>query len=201
MFDCVTVLIKGQRVPGHLIEGRTYARIRDAAEALGARVVWKHDTRTVVVDLLAIPELDMDLRLPSGASPDLINTYISGTPMDGLGQAFISAERKWGVNGLFLCALAAHESNFGRSAIARDKRNLFGWGAADDDPYGKAWTFNSFTEGIDTVTGHISVLYLNPRGQFFTAPTPAGMNRYYATDTAWAEKVVRHMSRAIEAAT
>ena len=40
-------------------------------------------------------------------------------------------EEKWGVNALFGVAVAAHESSWGNSHLARTRNNLFGIAAYD----------------------------------------------------------------------
>lgn len=54
------------------------------------------------------------------------------------------AEELHGTNALYLLAHAIHESNWGKSKIARDKNNLFGIGANDGNPYQDAWTYENY---------------------------------------------------------
>ena len=44
-------------------------------------------------------------------------------------------EQKYKVNGLFVAAIGIHESSWGTSTIAQEKRNLFGYGSYDASAY------------------------------------------------------------------
>ena len=48
-----------------------------------------------------------------------------------LEDAFLQAEADHGVDAAFLAAVAALESGWGESELAREKNNLFGWRGAD----------------------------------------------------------------------
>lgn len=97
------------------------------------------------------------------------------------------------LNPLFIVALAIHESGWGRSAIAKDKRNLFGYQAFDSSPYSSAHAFPSLAEGTDFVIGKIKADYLLPGGKFFEGANLEGINKTYASDRQWASKVRAHM--------
>ena len=114
----------------------------------------------------------------------------------GTGRSFIEAENSTGVNALVLAAIAAHESAFGRSRIARDKNNLFGFGAFDHDPYNQAYTFSSYHDGTITVASYLSRNYLSTGGRFYCGNTLQGINTHYATDIYWADRV-SHMMQVI----
>ena len=119
-------------------------------------------------------------------------------------KAFYDAEQKYGINGVFLLSIAIHESNWGRSLIATNKFNLFGFGAYDSSPYESAVTFESYANGIDTVACWLASKYLNSAGTvlnsgdvasgtYFNGPTVSGVNTRYASDTEWANKVYNTM--------
>lgn len=132
--------------------------------------------------------VDTDLRIPSGVSARQLDRgleMIGAHAMVGLGSAFKQAERESGVNAVFLTALAVHESNLGRSRIAREKNNLFGWGAFDATPYESALSFGSKEEGIRYVASRIRALYFNQ----WNLVTLRQMNTRYASDIGWANKI------------
>lgn len=132
---------------------------------------------------------DLDLKTPSGMTAAELDVKLSGTMMAGLGQAFKDAETKYGVNAVFLCALAIHESAWGSSQIARAKNNLFGWGANDEDPGNMAKTFDSYADSVDRVASKIKDWYLTPGGQFYTDPTITGVNTIYCSTPTWSDGV------------
>ena len=112
----------------------------------------------------------MDLTLPSGLTVEQFQKVLSGNSGDTQGvlasnaEYFYYAERQYGVNGIFLAAMAIHEGGWGTSKIANDKKNLFGYGAYDSDPYGGAMSFDTYSEGIDLVARVLAKTYLYPAG-------------------------------------
>ena len=131
---------------------------------------------------------DTDLTLPSGLTAARIDAFLDGTPLAGLGGAFMAAEGSYHVSARFMVALAVNESAWGRSAIAQDKHNLFGYLASDAQPYQSAMSFPSFAACIDTVSRQIARDYLSPGGVFYHGPTLRGVGILYASDPAWADK-------------
>lgn len=113
--------------------------------------------------------------------------------MSGTGESFVKAEKETGVNALVLAAIAAHESGFGTSKIARDKNNLYGYRAFNISPYESAKTFSSRDEGTMHVAGHLSRNYLSRDGMYFKGENLSAVNIYYAKSKDWSEKVARMM--------
>lgn len=132
---------------------------------------------------------------PSDVSEHFINNRLQGTALEGLGGAFKRAEEKYGVNALFLVSLAMHESNVGRSRIARDKNNLFGFQAYDRSPYSSAGRFMSKEACIDHVAGYISRNYLSPSGKYFHGYSIESMNVCYATDKNWSRGIKARLNQ------
>lgn len=130
-----------------------------------------------------------DVRATSGNSAAAIDKAFSGTPLTGLGRVFKTAEQAYGVNAYFLAAVAAHESDYGRSQIAKDKNNLFGFGASDDSPYDNAHTFETTEKGVFEVASFLSSAYLNENGPYYEGVSVDAVGKRYATDPQWSEKV------------
>lgn len=137
--------------------------------------------------------LAMDLTIPSAITAYELDSYFAGSSLAGTGAAFIQAEIDYGVNAVFLAALAVHESGFGTSAIARNKCNLFGWGASDGNAYGGAVSFGSYEECINQVGAAIASQYLSPEGRYYSGPTLPGVNRIYCTTSQWSYDVASLM--------
>lgn len=130
-----------------------------------------------------------DVRSGSGESIEKIDAYLKGTPMEGMGKVFKHAENRFGVNAYFLASIGVLESGYGRSAIARDKKNLFGFGAYDDDPYKHAHKFQSFEEGVVKVAKHLDRNYLTNGGDYYRGTTVEDIGKSYATSGTWAKKI------------
>jgi beta-N-acetylglucosaminidase len=135
--------------------------------------------------------VDTDLTQPSGENAETINNFLQGTAMAGLGGSFMRAEQNFHVSARYFVAHAILESNWGTSAIARDKHNLFGFNADDANPYQDATTFSSFDACIQYVAQFVAQNYLSPSGRYYHGPTLRGMNVDYATDPYWADKIAR----------
>ena len=79
-------------------------------------------------------------------------------------EYFYYAEQQYNVNGLFIAAVGIHESGWGTSKICLTKKNLFGYGAYDSSPGNSAYSFNTYSEGIDLIARVFAKYYLNPKG-------------------------------------
>ena len=154
----------------------------------------------VVFDFLEqIPYTRLPLERPAPAAIDAdflaraAQEIRPGSTFPGIASSFMRAQELWGVNSLYLMAHAALESNWGASAIAADKNNLFGFMAFDHDPHGSAATYRSKEDSVLHVSGYIRRVYLNKSGRFYRGWHLAGMNEFYATDPMWAVKIARIM--------
>lgn len=120
-------------------------------------------------------------------------------------EYFYYVESQYNINGIFVAAVAIHESGWGTSSISKNKKNLFGYGAYDSDPSGSAYTFQSYAEGIDLVSRVFVKYYLNPKGTpiyggetatgtYYEGATLTAVNKRYATDKNWANAVFKWMT-------
>ena len=81
----------------------------------------------------------------SGLTLADIDTLLAGTELEdeGLKQAILDVEEKYGINAYFTIAVMKLESGNGSSKIARKKNNLFGLNAIAGDAYNQALSFKS----------------------------------------------------------
>lgn len=121
------------------------------------------------------------------------------SPLRDLGHVFKRAEEQYGINALYLFAKAIHESSYGLSEIAQQRKNLFGYRAYDRDPLGNAQQFKSFEESIMFVAKEMNERYLTPEGVNYRGAVLGnksyGMNVNYASDPFWGQKIAGHMYR------
>lgn len=153
---------------------------------------------------------NMALNKPSGLSLEQFKKIFANEPKDtknvfkNNAQYFYYAEKQYNVNGVFLAAVAIHESGWGGSSIASNKNNLFGYGAYDRNPYESSYQFNDYSEGIDLVARVFAKYYLNlagtkiydgnkALGTYYNGPTLTGVNVRYASDKNWANGVYTWM--------
>ncbi|WP_156576545.1 S-layer homology domain-containing protein [Bacillus luti] len=146
----------------------------------------------------------LSLRSKTEYTAEQLDSYVKSvradSPLIGLGKKFKEVESKYNVNALFLYSLAVHESLYGTSDLARDKNNLFGLNATDNNPFGNGKTFNSKEDCIeDAAKVYMNEWYLNPGHWRYTAAytgdKSGGINMNYASDANWGKKVAGHMFR------
>ena len=120
----------------------------------------------------------------------------------GKGATFKAAERRYGVNALYLVAHSALESAWGRSKIAKDKNNFFGIAAYDSTPYTSATKFDDVDSGILGAARWIDRSYLSntgyPANGAYLGNKARGMNVNYATAPYWGESIASIMFSANE---
>ncbi len=164
-----------------------------------------NNTKNTKQQLLAQLSFDMDLRKPSGLSLEQFKQVLSDDGNDKNriftenAEYFYYIEQQYQINGIFVASVAIHESGWGTSAIAKNKKNLFGYGAVDSNPYGGAYAFASYAEGIDLVARVLVKYYLNPpgtavydgsitNGKFYHGSHVTAVNARYASDKNWANR-------------
>ena len=160
--------------------------------------------------LLNTLSFDMALNKPSGLSLSQFEKIFENNQNDSKSifkdnaKYFYYAEKQYNINGVFLAAVGIHESNWGISAMAQNKKNLFGYGAYDRNPSDNAYSFDSYAEGIDLLARVFAKYYLNPNGtkiyngeiatgSHYNGPNLTGVHKKYASDTNWANSVYKWM--------
>ncbi len=156
--------------------------------------------------LIARLDFNMELNSPSGLTLEQFRTALSNNEKDknkifeNNADYFYYIEKQYNINGIFVAALGIHESGWGTSSIAINKRNLFGYGAYDRDPYNNAYSYAGYPESIDLIARVLVKYYLNPSGtsiydgqiasgSYYHGSTLSGVNTKYATDKNWANSV------------
>ena len=161
-------------------------------------------------EILSNVSENMELNKVSGLSIEQFKKVLTGNSRDKNNvfnenyEYFYYAEKQYNVNGIFLAAVAIHESNWGTSKMAQNKKNLFGYGAYDSNPSDNSYVFNTYAEGIDLLARVFSKYYLNPKGTLiynnekasgshYNGATVSGVNKHYATDKKWSSAVYKWM--------
>ena len=155
------------------------------------------------------PSFGMALNKPSGLSLEEFKKVLTDSKdknkvIQNNAEYFYYIEKQYNINGIFVAAVAIHESGWGTSRISKDKHNLFGYGAYDDNPYNGAYQFSEYSESIDLIARVFVKYYINPKGtaiyggekasgKYYNGSTLTGVNTRYATDKNWANAVYKHM--------
>lgn len=153
---------------------------------------------------------NMNLMKPSGLTLEQFKKILSGNKQDKNkvfeqnAEYFYYIEKQYGINGVFVAAIGIHESGWGTSKIATNKKNLFGYGAYDMSAYSSAYSYNGYAAGIDMIARVLVKYYLNPKGtsiyngevatgKFYNGKTLSAVNKCYATDKSWQNGVYEWM--------
>ena len=160
-------------------------------------------------ELLKTLSFNMNLNKPSGLTLDQFKKVLKDSKdknkiFEQNAEYFYYIEKQYNINGIFVASIGIHESAWGTSKIAKDKNNLFGYGAYDSNPYNGAYTFNNYSESIDLLARVLTKYYLNPAGtkiynsekavgSYYNGSTISGVNRRYASDKNWANGVYTYM--------
>lgn len=160
--------------------------------------------------LLAKLSTSMNVMKPSGFTLDQFKKVLSNNNQDVNGvfeenaEYFYYIEQQYGINGVFVAAIGIHESAWGTSKIAVDKKNLFGYGAYDMNAYSSAYSYNGYAAGIDMIARVLVKHYLNPKGtsiyngeiatgKYYCGTTIKAVNKRYASDVNWHNGVYEWM--------
>ena len=140
----------------------------------------------------------LPLRSQSGYNESSFNTLLnnkvtSTSKMRNTGDDFVKNQNTYGANALLMAGIAANESAWGTSNIAKTKNNLFGLNAVDSSPGESANYFESVSQCIKEYGEKwLSKEYLNPQNWkhygAFLGNKASGMNVKYASDPYWGEK-------------
>lgn len=113
---------------------------------------------------------DVDNMLsPSNVSVEELEYALKGD-LKPLASAYISAEEETGVNAIFIAAISALESGWGKSYMATHKNNLFGYGNK---------TFSSQEESIQHVAKALKNNYLTSTGPYYHGTTVKAVEKCY----------------------
>lgn len=157
----------------------------DLANALRASTVSNVIAEEAIPAYSTAEVMALDMSQPSGVTVSDLELVTQGG-LVGLEPAFLKAEQDYGINCLFVMAIAAHESANG--TINGAGNNMFGWG-------GGAIAFSSKEECIDTVARGLANNYLSPGGSLYSGNTISSVNKRYAASTAWDDRVAANMVR------
>ena len=153
---------------------------------------------------------DISLNKPSGFSLEQFKKALTDSSdknkiFENNAQYFYYIEDEYSINGLFVAAIGIHESGWGTSKLAKNKYNLFGYGAYDSNPYNGAYSFESYSESIDLIARVLVKYYINPpgtkiydgqvaSGKYYSGNTISAVNKKYATDTNWGNCIYKYMN-------
>lgn len=134
-----------------------------------------------------------DLTYKSNLTYDQLYAILKGSNLEDLTDAFIDAEKEYGVNALGLAGLVAVESGWNSSDRSEYQNNLTGYAVYSDSSEGKY-----FESKYDCVMHTAKLLkedYLNPKGQWHTGYSIDSVNTNYSSDDDWSSKITTIASK------
>ena len=159
------------------------------AEKVDLASVLREETVDDVLEAESIPAYsydecwDLDVSKPSGVTLSDLKLVSRGAFV-GIEDAFLKAEQDYGVNCLFVMAIASLESANG--TICFRPNNMFGFGGR---------SFSSKSECVDVVSRALANNYLSPGGSLYSGTRITDVNKRYAASSTWDNKVCRNMAR------
>ena len=167
------------------------------------------ETTKTKQELISTLNFQMKLNKPSGLTLEQFKKVLKDDKdenkiFENNAEYFYYIEKQYNINGIFVASIGVHESNWGKSNIALQKNNLFGYGAYDSNPYNGAYKFSNYSESIDLLARVLVKYYLNPKGTaiyggekavgiYYNGANLSGVNQKYATDKNWANSVYKYM--------
>lgn len=132
-------------------------------------------------------------------NPTKYKDALTKSKLIGLGNHLKKVEQEHRVNAMFILAAAIHESDFGMSANAQTKNNIFGIRVYDSRPE-MGTVFKNPTDSVDEfIFGYMNKNYAVPNGAYAKGAAPghksSGANVHYASDPNWGAKIAAHMWR------
>ena len=167
---------------------RLLHKSREAAKEVDLSTSLRKSTVNKVYDAEAIHAYSnaqirsMDVSKPSGVTVSDLKLVTQGN-LVGLEDSFLKAEKDYGVNCLFVMAIASLESANGTMCFKPN--NMFGFGSSG---------FSSKAECIDVVSRALAQNYLSPGGSLYSGKTISDVNKRYASSSTWDDKVARNMT-------
>ena len=111
-----------------------------------------------------LPSYDYDnVTSPSNATEDYLNSLLEGYPVQSCAQAFVQAEKDYGVNALVLVGIVCLESDYCRSYRAITTNNL--WGAAVYGDSSSGSYFDSWNSSISSLARTLKIEYITKEGR------------------------------------
>lgn len=104
-----------------------------------------------------------------------------------LAPYFVQAQETYGIDAVFLAAVAAEESGWGRYQFR--KNNIFGFENCD---------FDSLEQCIDYAANWLSYKYLTPSGVYYEGLSVVDVNKHYNGRSDWEDHVVAIMGQIVD---
>ena len=121
----------------------------------------------------------------SNVTREQMYTILEGTALQTLSNGYVYMEEVYGINALFLVAISAYESGWGRSELAMTHNNLGGLKANDG-----SWAyFNDWFECLSYKADLLYHQYLSVDGAYYNGTSTWSINARYCEEDYWADNI------------
>lgn len=122
---------------------------------------------------------------PSNITREQAYQMLEGKALQTLSNAYVYMEELYGVNAIYLMALSAEESAWGRSELAITKNNIGGIKATDG-----SWRyFNSWGDCLDYKARLLKNQYLSENGCYYNGLSIWDVNEMYCEQKTWSDNI------------
>ena len=122
---------------------------------------------------------------PSNITREQAYQMLEGKALQTLSNAYVYMEELYGVNAIYLMALRAEESAWGRSELAITKNNIGGIKASDG-----SWRyFDSWGDCLDYKTRLLKNQYLSENGSYYNGLSIWNVNEMYCEQKTWSDNI------------
>lgn len=179
-----------KKTPIHISNNKRIEIGRNVVNAVSV----KRDKYIVKYEPIKVLTYDPNnLTKPSNVTYGQLYSVLNGTGLGSLTYSFIEAEKRYGINALFLAGLVATESTWGTSDRAIYQNNLTGHGVHLSTSRGS--NFSSKEQSILQTASMLSKEYLSENGQYYNGKSIWAVNQKYSlypnksVNTEWARVI------------
>lgn len=168
---------------------------KDLEEMTTGKQVQQNDATYVAKKPVAQPiklanaNVNTNVTQPSNVSEEEINLLLDNTPLKGTGKDFLEAEKKYGVNALFMVSVAGAESGYGNNPAKGTKYNFSGRKKLK----GGFMEFKNFPDSIDSFGDYIQRRYTSNGKTTIEKVRKAGYN----PNASWSKKIANEWNKNI----
>jgi hypothetical protein len=129
-----------------------------------------------------------DIGVPSGITHEEMANVLKGSGFEEFSDAFVDAERAYGVNAFALAAIPGLESGWNRSGRAHDGgNNIVGMNVPHNASRGSV--YNSKYQCIMDLARQLRTYYLTPGATYYNGVSTSKVNIKYSAATDWYKQV------------
>lgn len=131
-----------------------------------------------------------DVTKPSNLTTEEMKVALADTGLEHLSETFINCEATYGVNAVFLAAIAAHESAWGTSRRAIEDHNFTGYGVFS--PSAEGINADKDEDNIIHTAEKLSENYLSEDGKYYNGKRVYDVHKRYCATGGWSQGVTNH---------